>query len=53
MIVNDDFDGTITISPASVAENAGADQELVVTVNLNSSITLSNDIVVEFDGAFK
>ena len=45
-IVNDDFDGTITISPASVAENAGADQELTVTVNLDSSIMLSNDIVV-------
>ena len=45
-IVNDDFDGTITISPASIAENAGEDQELTVTVNLNSSLSLSSDIVV-------
>ena len=49
-IVNDDFDGTITISPASIAENAGDDQELTVTVNLNSSLSLSNDIVVELEG---
>ena len=38
-IVNDDFDGTISVSPASISEGAGADQELTVTVNLGTMLS--------------